>query len=176
MFFGLGVVLTGLRTGDIVDRKRTSNSYIDGQTVTFGPVRDGDIARTATWFVGIAQDAPLFHHRRETSFNAKSVNQITHSVVAVDEISILSAACGVVAKNINGLHAQRTTNLLRHNRKTQTNQNSNLKVARRHDGIVSVQSRGDCSYPSTRVHTLKTLQALALTLIGSFAMRSSSIA
>src|SRR3954471_12563383 len=59
MFFGLGVVLTGLRTGDIVDRKRTSNSYIDGQTATFGPVRDGDITRTATWFVRIAQDATL---------------------------------------------------------------------------------------------------------------------
>src|SRR5690349_1641849 len=80
---------------------------------------------------------PWIKNWRQCSFGADLSQQVADAVVAVNEISILRAACGVVAKNIDGLHAQRTTDFFSQNWDTQTNEHSNLKIAGSHNCVFT---------------------------------------
>src|SRR6476469_1320081 len=99
-------VLTRVGAREVADSERARDSDIDGQTTAMAPERDRDIARATTRLVGVAQDALLLHNGGQRALGADLVEEVANTVVSVDEVSVLCAACGVIAKNIDGLHAQ----------------------------------------------------------------------
>src|SRR5690349_9696249 len=126
-------VFTRIGSREVADSKRAGYSHVDRETTAMAPKRDRDITGATTRFIRITKDPLLLKNWRQCSFGADLSQQVADAVVAVNEISILRAACGVVAKNIDGLHAQRTTDFFSQNWDTQTNEHSNLKIAGSHN-------------------------------------------
>ena len=87
---------------------------------------------------------PFFSRIGTSSLGADLVEEVANPIVSVDEVSILRAACGMIAKNIDGLHAQRATDFFRN---TQTNKHRHLKIPWLHDSVFPVQSRRERGDP-----------------------------
>ena len=60
--------------------------------------------------------------------------------MAVNEISILSAACGVIAEIINDLLTQRTRDFLQHHRESKTKESSDLEVPGLHQTVFPIKA------------------------------------
>jgi hypothetical protein len=84
-------------------------------------------------------------------------------VVSHDEIPVPRAARGVVAQNINGLHATRTGDPKGNHLNAESVSDCDAKHFRSHDGIETVFVRRDCCDPSPGVRLSEAKQALAFT-------------
>jgi len=155
VLLGLSVVLTGVRTRQVVDGERTGDSNVNGQAESSTPKRHGYITRSASWCLGFSEDALLLHNRCKPTLCADRVQQIAKAIVAVNEISILSAACGVVAKIIDDLLTQRTRDFLRHHRETKTKESSNLEVPGLHQSVLPVKGGRHGRDPSASMLALQ---------------------
>jgi len=137
VLLGLSVVLTGIRSRQVVDGERTGDSNVNGQAESSTPQRNGYITRSAPRCLGVSEDALLLHDRCEPTLCADRVQQIAKAIVAVNEISILSAACGVIAEIINDLLTQRTRDFLQHHREPQ-----HLEVTGLHQSVLPIKGGG----------------------------------
>ena len=140
MLLRLSIVLAWGRARNVVDVEGTGHRHVNCQTTSLFPIGNRNVTRSPSWFVGIAQDALLFHDWGQLALSADLVQQVADSIVTDDEIRVLCAACSMVAHKIEVLHAHRTIDLLRHNRNTETNKYSRLKILGLHYRVVPVES------------------------------------
>ena len=136
----LSIVLAGGRARNVVNVEGAGNRYVNCQTTSLFPIGDRNVARSPSWFVGITQDALLFHDWGQLALSADLVQQVADSIVTDDEIRVLCAACGVVAHKIEVLHAHRTIDFLRHNRNTEPNKYCSLEIVGLHYRVVPIES------------------------------------
>jgi hypothetical protein len=158
------VVLARVDKPQALLRERARHCDIDGKTVVVLPVWDRNVARPAA--SGGTKDALLLKDWLQQTIGSDAVNQVAKSVVPNNKIPILCAACGVVAINVDRLHAQRTGNLTTQHWKTQAVGHCNPKQTRLQKTILAVILRGHGSDKSARVWARDTKQALLLALVG----------
>ena len=107
----LRVVFTWAGFRHVVLGEGASDGDVDRQSLAVLPVGDGHVAGASPRLR--SQDALLLHLRVEKALAGQVVHEVSHAVVAADEVSRPCAASGVVACNINFLlHAHRTVDFL----------------------------------------------------------------
>ena len=90
------------------------------------------------------------------------------AIVAVDEISVLRAAGGVIAEIIHDLHTRRTPGFFQQHRETQTEERSDLEISWSHYSVSPVKGGRHSRNPGSSMLTLQSVEALTLALVRRF--------
>jgi len=141
----------------------TGDCEVDSQTLAVLPVRDGHITgpTAGRW----TKNAFLFEHGVQETGRGDTVYQVAECVVPRNHIPGLCAANGVVAIDVNGLHAQRTRSFIMEHWHTQAEGDRRPENPGSHDGIFAVFVRGNCRDEGTRVGLRDATQALLLAIV-----------
>ena len=110
MFPEAEVVSWTLRV-NVLGGERGGDADVDCEALGVLPTREGDIAWSTAWLLGVAKDASFFQDWGQKTLVAHLGDQIADAIVSYDDISILFAARGVVAVQVKRLHAKRTTDI-----------------------------------------------------------------
>jgi hypothetical protein len=136
VFALLGILFAGLDHSNIRLRQGTGNRHINRQTFAFTPDRNRHIARASAR--GGAKNTLLLHDRTQQTIRSHSINQISQVVMTNNDVTGLSAANGVVAEHINGLHAHRASGIRVDKRNTESVKDCGAIDAWRQDGVITV--------------------------------------
>jgi hypothetical protein len=108
---------------------------------------------------------PCFSSCGDNKPSDAKVNQVAEGVVTNNDISVLSAASGVIAINVNGLLAQRAGDLLIQHRNTETVSDGCTEDSWLQKGVTSIFLGRDGSNEPVGVWLGAAPEALCLTLV-----------
>jgi hypothetical protein len=147
----------GPKTGDA---KRAGDRNVDRQALTATPHRESNIPRAAPR--SGTQDTFLFEPGVQETLLTHLLDKVTDTVVPNDNVSIPTAATGVIAESVKGLLAERAGEDARNNRVTKAVGHGCPKNPGAHNRVVPVLTRRDGRHESAGVWLEKTDESLAL--------------
>ena len=94
------------------------------------------------------------------------VEQVAKGVVPNNQVPNLCTASGVIAKDVDVLHAQRAGDFFFQDRDSETIRNGDPKIPRSHQTVVPILGRRNCSEKATGVGLGNATKALSLPVGG----------